>query len=188
MVMRSISYKCPEIMIPLFKSLIRPILEYGNAVWCPYKAKDIDLIEDVQRYYTKRIIGMYDLSYEERLQALKLPSLCYRRVRGDMIEVFKITHNFYDSQVTNSLFQFADTNTVTRSNGFKITKVTTNTSAYQHFFTNRVVNCWNSLPSHVVSVDTVNAFKNSLDRLFTAYLYDKRVDCTVVTNMKAGKF
>ena len=81
-------------MIPLYKSLIRPILEYGNAVWCPYKAKDIDLIEDVQRYYTKRIIGMYDLSYEERLQALKLPSLCYRRVRGDMIEVFKITHNF----------------------------------------------------------------------------------------------
>ena len=44
---------------------------------------------------------MSDLSYEDRLRALKLPSLGYRRVRGDMIEVFKITHGFYDPQVTN---------------------------------------------------------------------------------------
>ena len=104
MLMRSISYKCPEIMVPLFKSLIRPILEYGNAVWCPNKIKDMDFIEDVQRYFTKRIIGMSDLPYEDRLKILNLPSLCYRRVRGDMIEVFKITHNFYDSQVTKSFF------------------------------------------------------------------------------------
>ena len=60
-------------------------------------------------HYTKRIIGMSDVPYEERLRMLKLPSLCYHRVRGDMIEMFKITHNFYDSQVTKSLFQFAGT-------------------------------------------------------------------------------
>ena len=88
MLMRSISYKCPEIMVPLYKSLVRPILEYGNVIWCPYKVKDIDFIEDVQRYYTKRIIGMSELSYEDRLMKLKLPSLAYRRVRGDMVEVF----------------------------------------------------------------------------------------------------
>jgi hypothetical protein len=183
MLVRSISDKCPEIMIPLFKSLVRPVLEYGNAVWCPYKVKDVDFIEDVQRYFTKRIIGLSDVPYEERLKSLKLHSLCYPRLRGDMIEVYKITHNFYDSQITSSLFQFADS--ITRTNGFKIIKVQTNTSAFQHFFTNRVVNCWNSLPRHVVSVDTVNAFKNSLDRHFSAFIYNKRVDCKVVTDVKA---
>ena len=100
--------------------------------------------KDVQRHFTKRTIGLSNKSYEDRLRNLKLPSLCYRRLRGDMIEVFKITHDIYDSQITKQLFKFADSNT--RNNGYKIVKITTNTSAYQHFFTNRVVNCWNSLP------------------------------------------
>ena len=100
-----------------------------------------------------------------------------------MIEMFKITHDFYDSQVTKNLFQFADS--ITRTNGYKLTKVHCNTAAFQHFFTNRVVNCWNSLPRHVVSVDTINEFKNSLDRHLSSFMYDKRVDCNAVTSMKA---
>ena len=131
------------------------------------------------------ILLLLDLPYEDRLKILNLPSLCYRRVRGDMIEVFKITHNFYDSQVTKSFFQFADS--ITRSNGYKITKVQCNTTAFQHFFTNRVVNCWNSLPRHVVNVDTINAFKNSLDRHLSTFIYDKRVTCDAVTSMRAWR-
>ena len=97
--------------------------------------------------------------------------------------MFKITHDIYDSQITKQLFKFADSNT--RNNGYKIVKITTDTSAYQHFFTNRVVNCWNSLPCQVVSVDTLNAFKNALDRHFSAFIYDVRVDCNVVMSMRA---
>ena len=197
MLMRAISYKCPDIMIPLYKSLVRPVLEYGNVIWCPRYVKDVDFIEDVQKYYTKRIIGMSDLEYEDRLRALKLPSLGYRRVRGDMIEVFKITHGFYDTKVTKSLFKLADStnktktnspkidSSNTRTNGYKIDKVSTNTSAFQHFFTNRVVNCWNSLPRHVVGVDTVNSFKGALDRHLSAFKYVKRVDCEVVASVRA---
>ena len=59
--------------------------------------------QTVQKYYTKRIIGMSDLQYEDILRALKLPSLGYRRVRGDMIEVFKITHGFYDTKVAKAV-------------------------------------------------------------------------------------
>ena len=100
-----------------------------------------------------------------------------------MIEVFKITHGFYDTKVTKSLFKLADStnktktnspkidSSNTRTNGYKIDKVSTNTSAFQHFFTNRVVNCWNSLPRHVVGVDTVNSFKGALDRHLSAFKY-----------------
>ena len=176
MIIRVISYKCIDIMLPLFKSLVRPILEYGNSIWCPYKLKDIDDIEDVQRYFTKRIIGLSNMSYEDRLSKLKLPSLGYRRLRGDMIHVFKITHNIYDPVTTKSLFKLAtDTDSKTRTNGFKIVKVSTNTTAYKNFFTNRVVNVWNSLPYHVVNVDSVNAFKNNLDKHLCNIMYSTRV-------------
>ena len=42
-------------LLNLLKAIIRPILEYGNIVWCPYKRKDIDLIAGIQRHFTKRI-------------------------------------------------------------------------------------------------------------------------------------
>ena len=178
--MRTITFKSPDIMVPLYKALIRPILEYGNPIWCPRFKKDIDDIEAIQHFYTKRIIGLSHLDYEPRLRKLKLPSLSYRRLRGDLIEVFKITHKFYDPLTTKNLFHFdianEDVSSNTRSNGFKITKLRTNTARFEHFFTNRIVNPWNSLPANVVNVKTVNAFKNALDRHLKARMYDERVE------------
>ena len=47
---------------------------------------------------------MRDTPYEDRLKAIKLPSLEFRQLRGDMIQVFKIANNYYDSITTKSLF------------------------------------------------------------------------------------
>ena len=71
--LRSISHKVPNILTQLFKSLVRPILEYGNAVWSPHKRKHIDLLEKVQRSFTKRIFGMSDIGYTQRLKRLGFP-------------------------------------------------------------------------------------------------------------------
>ena len=87
MIMRTFVNKTRTILVPIYKALIRPVVEYGNPVWCPYLRKDIDQIEKIQRDFTRNIIGMKDLDYEERLRLLRLPSLEYRRIRGDMIEV-----------------------------------------------------------------------------------------------------
>ena len=86
MITHYISHKTSYVMVPLFKSLVRPILEYGNVVWAPRFKKHIDHIEGVQRRFTRRIIGLSDLECNDRLKSLKLPSLEYRRARGDMIE------------------------------------------------------------------------------------------------------
>jgi hypothetical protein len=86
---RSFKYLDFKTFCLLFKSLVRPILEYASSVWNPYKTKDIEAIENVQRRATKMLPDMKDLTYEERLKKLKLPSLRYRRLRGDMIETFK---------------------------------------------------------------------------------------------------
>ena len=44
---RHIIHKTPKIMVQLFKSMVRPILEYANAVWAPYLKKDIILLESI---------------------------------------------------------------------------------------------------------------------------------------------
>jgi hypothetical protein len=59
------------------------------------------MIENIQRRATKLIPGLSDLSYEDRLRRLKLPSLSYRRSRGDMIEVYKIMSGKYDPEISS---------------------------------------------------------------------------------------
>ena len=92
-----------------------------------------------------------------------------------MIEVFKITHNIYDPLTTKNFFKY-NTDTKTRTNGYKITKIHTNKTSYQHFFTNRVINKWNSLPADIVNTETVNSFKNVLDNHFQNIIYNTSVN------------
>ena len=175
MIIRNISYCKTSIMCPLFKALIRPILEYGNAVWSPFLKQDIDNIEKVQRHFTKRIDGLYNLSYHDRLRVLKLPSLEYRRMRGDLIETYKIVRGMYDVSTTNSLFH-RETNTITRSNMFKLTKDRVASKKYHWFFPNRVINMWNKLPNSIVSSDSLNNFKNGVDNHFRELMYSTRLN------------
>ena len=173
-------------MIPLYKSLIRPIIEYANPVWCPYTRMYIDLIEDIQHYFTRCIIGMknMDYEYESRLRKLKLPSLEYRRVRGDLIEVYKICHHIYDPVTTSPLLTFAHSNT--RAHNYKLNKPRVNTKQFQHFFSNRVVNIWNNLPPEVVSAPSTNSFKNKIDKLFNIHMYSTNLNLYYWDSKAAG--
>jgi len=89
LVKRTFSSRRKDIIVRLYKSLIRPHLEYCMSVWRPHYRKDIDLLEGVQRRALKLIDGFKDLSYEERLRAVHLTSLETRRMRGDLIEVYR---------------------------------------------------------------------------------------------------
>ena len=167
---RTISYKSPEVMLPLYKSLVRMILEHANVVWAPYKKKYVNMIEKVQRHFTKLIHGMKHLSYEERLVRLQLPSLVYRRLRGDYIETFKILTGIYDPLTTKTLLT-TDINNRTRNNSFKLVKPRVNYKPYQEFFTNRIISGWNRLPSYVVKANSLNSFKNRLDHYFKDIMF-----------------
>ena len=175
MLLRHISHKDKDIMVPLYKALVRPIIEYGNSVWCPYKEKDIDSIEKVQRNFTKHIIGIKELTYEERLKKLKMPSQAYRRLRGDLIETFKILHKKYDPKTTNSLLTLSSNSKNTRTNNMKLNKPRANKKPYQKFFTNRIINAWNSLPEDIVTASTQNIFKNKLDSHYYHITYSTNI-------------
>jgi ribonuclease P/MRP protein subunit RPP40 len=151
-----------ESFVLLYKSLVRPHLEYANVVWSPYRQKYIEGIEKVQKRATKLIVNNPGISYIDRLKKLNLPTLVYRRHRGDMIETFKIMHGLYN--VDSTLHFILSHNVLTRGHRFKLFHTHVHYDLRKYFFVNRIVSLWNSLPDYVVSADTVNSFKNRLDK------------------------
>ena len=81
---RSFRYLDQKMFVKLYKSLVRPHLEYANVVWCPYKDKDIKLVEGVQRRATKQVPGLKKLTYEQRLRnfAAKIANFSVQKTEG----------------------------------------------------------------------------------------------------------
>ena len=89
--------------MPVYKAIVRPHFEYCIQAWRPYRKKDIDILERIQRRPTKIIQELRGISYEERLKECVLTTLETRRLRGDQIEVFKIL-NGYENVDRNMFF------------------------------------------------------------------------------------
>ena len=85
------SYTCLERqnLALLYKTLVRPLVEYGNLVWSPYLGRDIEKYEPELYLHSK---NYHIKRHHIKLKILKLPSLEYRRARGDMIETYKYLH------------------------------------------------------------------------------------------------
>ena len=81
MIYRSFNYKSKDIILQLYKSLVRPHLEYCIQAWCPFLQKDIDLLEKVQHRATRMIDNFRTMTYEDRLTTLGLTTLETRRLR-----------------------------------------------------------------------------------------------------------
>ena len=136
-------------------------LEYGNAVWGPFNRADQVAVEKVQRRATKLVRNIRHRPYTERLKLLNLPSLYYRRRRGDMILVYQIFHAGID--VHPEVFFDRATHSVTRGHEWKLMKPWAESRVRRNAFATRVVNDWNSLPPSIVNASSVNAFKSNLD-------------------------
>ena len=137
----------------LYTSLVRLHLEYGNAVWSPFLKSDITLIENVQRRATRYVPDINKLEYQERLEALNLPTLQYRRFRADMIETYKSTHVH--------LFEMKSTNT--RGHQYVVKIRHSSTTTRRNYFAFRVASVWNSLFSDIIGSVSLNVFKKKLD-------------------------
>jgi len=93
---RNFEHITTNCFVTFYKSLVRSHLEYAKSVWYPKRKMDVDKLERVQKRATKLIPELSKKSYSDRLKALQLPTLKYRRYRGDMIEFFKIIKGIYD--------------------------------------------------------------------------------------------
>ena len=93
---------------PVYKCMVRPHLDYANSIWYPNKKTHNQAIENVHKRATKQLPGFHNLSYSDRLKKLRLPTLTYRRLRGDMIETYKIINNIYDKESCPKLSRCED--------------------------------------------------------------------------------
>ena len=163
---RCFSFLDIETFMKLYSAFVRPHLEYAQEIWSPYLRKYINMIENVQIRATKLIDGFGKLSYQERLKRLNLPTLSYRRLRGDMIQTYKHFHS-YDMKIISS--SFVRRNRPSRAHCFQIQPVWPKDGVrglQNNYFYCRISDTWNNLPREVVHAATLNLFKNQLDKFW----------------------
>ena len=157
-----------DIFLRLYKSIIRPHLEYADIVWSPTTKEYQDKLEKFQRRATRIIPSLSHLSYQERLQKLKLPTLKYRRMRSSLIFLYKYTHNLVTADFnthcnicpfTNALHPSLSAHT--RGNSLKF-QIQHHPGIRQKFFTTYALPVWNRLHENTVTAASLNIFKNRL--------------------------
>jgi ribonuclease P/MRP protein subunit RPP40 len=153
-------------LIRAFKVYVRPLLEYASVVWNPWLLKDINLIENVQRRFTRNVCIKCHLpvvSYDERLTFFNLDRLELRRLKIDLVEMFKIVHGYTKCNVSNC-FSFSCNNVCsgTRGHRFKLNIIRCNKNLFKYYFTNRIVHAWNSLPDRCLNTNLISTFKRNL--------------------------
>ena len=150
-------------MLTLFKSLVLSRLDYGSQLWSPFKAKDIRLLESVQRAFTKHIQGMHTYSYADRLSMLKLYSLQRRRDRYTIIYVWKIL----ESIVPNLNIPITCYSSIRRGRLCETSHVGIGhlgTLVY-HSFRFRGIRLFNAMPKQIRDLScSVSSFKYQLDK------------------------
>ena len=159
MIFRCFLFRDPVFLVKMFKTFVRPKLEYASVIWNPVYKMDIDALERVQRRFTKRIPGCANMSYSQRLQKLGLIPLELRRVHLDLIFTYKLLKGTYN--VDHSQF-FTLSHSRTRGHSLKLYPDRCKKELRKRFFSNRVVNIWNNLPKNWLEANTVTSFKKSL--------------------------
>jgi hypothetical protein len=167
--LNSFKYLDTETYRTLYCAFVRPHLEFAASVWNPYFKKDVDMLEKVQQRATKRAPGLNDKSYSERLSVLDLTTLEERRIRGDLIQQFKIVNKIDRVNWNHPLKRIESKST--RGHNQKIEKERFHAKfsgeARFNFFTNKIINSWNALPLEAVEARSVNSFKAKIDKKFS---------------------
>jgi hypothetical protein len=138
---------------------VRPILEYASVIWSPYQVNEMNELESVQRRFTKRIAGLCDLPYIERLNRLQLESLEIR-LRIDLLFTYEVLAGL-TSVDWKSMFTF-NSISITRGPNYKLYAKTSPSNIRHQFFCNRIINVWNNLLATDVNLKSYRAFKTFL--------------------------
>ena len=176
LILKSFHYRTKQSLIPLYKSLVRPKMEFGVAAWSPYYERDIERLEKVQKRLIRSLSNVRGETYEEKLDDAGLTTLKERRRRGDMIEAFK-TLTGINNVERASWFQIAEndnqrpsTRTNTTVEGGKaenrpsvLVRERAKTDVRNNCFRLRAGRAWNELPDNVRQAKSTNAFKSAYD-------------------------
>ena len=151
-----------------YKTLVRPVLDYASCAWDPYKASHIKRLEAVQRKAARFIKGDFRTtsSVDAMLEDLGFKELGKRRRDLRLALLFKIASGQVGVDPEDIGITAADVRTrAPNSHKFRELYKTPKTDVLKHSFSARTVRTWNTLPAHIVELDSPDAFKAELSRL-----------------------
>ena len=167
---RAVSWHDRNNWIKIYKTYIRPKLEYCSQAWSPWTASDREVLEKVQR----RAVGLVttlprNMTYEQKLKILGLTSLVERRERGDMIQMFRCMQG-KDSVGYKPFFKLESEEqrkgpqTRARSGHLNVVPPAPGrTEQRRNFWSQRSASLWNALDDNVKMAENINMFKNRYD-------------------------
>ena len=165
-IVSSFHYRDRHTFLKLYKTYVRPHVEFASSSWCPWTNHDIEIIEKVQMKAVGMISGLCGNNYEEKLKELGMQSLEARRLRYDMIETYKTIHGLNKMDKYN-FFKFVNesrvTNTRLAADPLNLVTQRSNTEVRRNFWSQRVVGPWNRLPAEVKRACNTETFKTLYD-------------------------
>ena len=159
-VRRALGNGARELLWPAFQYYVLPILMYCSPAWSPRLRSDIQVIERVQRRYTKIIPGLRELSYSEQLRVLHALPLQDKRICADMTIVYRCLHGLVKCPLSSLGLSVAATNT--RSNLVNLQQRRLVSKTHGALFCCRAPSQWNKLPAKVTQCHTISNFKENL--------------------------
>ena len=146
---RSFHYRDKSVWIWVYKTYVQPHLEFAVQAWSPWYSKDIQLLEKVQKRAVNMVVGLKSSTYEGKLKEINL-TLEERRLRGDMIQVWKYMHDKNCGK--DGLFRMANEqhgrSTRHTSKAFNIYRTDARLDVRKNFFTVKCIDKWNHLPEY----------------------------------------
>ena len=173
LILWAFSFSNVQTLCKLYCVYVRPLLEYCSPIWFPHTLEFIDLLENVQRSFTRRLPGLDNLNYPARLTFLNLPSLELCRLRIDCNLMYNIMHNkFYTiPNLFDLRFDIVTSQVITRGHNLKVFVQPSIWNTVKYSFFHRITNVWNALPYSVVNAPNVKLFiENLLDMHLFNYL------------------
>ena len=158
---RAFQYRDKLVWTRLYMTYVRHHLEVAVQSWSPWYAKDINLLEQVQKRAVNMVTGLKAKTYEDKLIELGLTSLEERRKRGDIIQMWKYVHEG-SHLVRLASGQHARLSRHT-AKPLNICRVEANKDVRKNFFTVRAVVLWNNLPHVIQAEEDLKEFKRLLD-------------------------
>ena len=156
-VRRSFVSRNPNFLSNMFKIYVRPHLEYCGQVWNPVYSGDALALEKVQNRFTRMLPYGYIMPPEERNRVLGITDHKTRRLRGDLIYMYKLLDE-------GDLFTPLR-NSRTRGHSRRLYVPPARNNLRKHSFSLRTVSMWNSLPDDVVTSASLDIFKSKIDNI-----------------------
>ena len=175
--------RSPLVMITLYKSMVRSLLEYSCPVWCGLSLENLRDLEAIQRSFTRKIIcPAYVSGYWERLQYLKLRSLQRRRERYTILHMWKVLNNKVSNDLNISFYNSSRYGVQAHVPSLCTQSSTKAQTFYDLSFAVIGPKLWNMLPKSVKLCASLNSFKSNLDIFLNKFPDRPPVSTYVVQN------